>query len=492
MKRFLSTMLVFVLTLGLFSTVKPTQVQALQSATWTESLQAAKDSADVLEFLGLYQINSETDSIYERVSTNAEALVLVLRALGLDSFANMDGFTHPYTTVPEWADKYVAYAYSKGYIKEPFDPNGVCDSQTFLRYVLTAMGYTEGIDYVNNSLEDILAFANSLDLINQNVSPQLFMRGDMILICYDALFSYVNGTNEILVDKLLAQGIVDADIFNALFEVSLQDIPADNQVDTAQPDSSNQVTDGAYVFDLNSLYGVWVNRFDPQDKISFCLDNEVNFDLTDWFDGHFSIYDSIQDEYVNYYYVYSSLYNGLESQRIYAVDNGMMAVGLALDDKFDFNYIKQLEAPVSKTEAFNQALAEEAQVPQEEPTPEATPGQVSAQYISPEDLRPLYGTWVFTRPNGDKERLHFADYSFEMGQGAIYAVDSLGNPMLDRVEFTYTLNLLEETDNGTSFKAEIKNMSTGQTIVDGEILCNAKLGSLTFLGQTYNKGSIKY
>lgn len=55
-------------------------------------------------------------SVSAASETRAEALVTIIRAIGRESDALSETSQHPFTDVPDWADRYAAYAYRNGII----------------------------------------------------------------------------------------------------------------------------------------------------------------------------------------------------------------------------------------------------------------------------------------------------------------------------------------------------------------------------------------
>lgn len=59
--------------------------------------------------------------------TRAEALVTIIQTIGRESDALAETAENPFTDVPEWADRYAAYAYKNGIIagvgNNLFDPD---------------------------------------------------------------------------------------------------------------------------------------------------------------------------------------------------------------------------------------------------------------------------------------------------------------------------------------------------------------------------------
>ncbi|MBQ7010174.1 MAG: S-layer homology domain-containing protein [Clostridia bacterium] len=127
-------------------------------------LPAAPEKTDVSEEKKIPEINTYTGyekvlislellkkaeqaSDYERGMTRAEALVQVVRLMGAEDEALTGSYAHPFKDVPEWAEKYVAYAYEKGIThgvsKKKFDPEGEASPAHYLTFLLRAIGYDD-------------------------------------------------------------------------------------------------------------------------------------------------------------------------------------------------------------------------------------------------------------------------------------------------------------------------------------------------------------
>jgi len=77
----------------------------------------AETKAASLKQLGLFMGVSDTDFALDRAPTRVEAVVMLLRAMGEAEAAKAASATHPFTDVPEWANRYIAYAYENGLTK---------------------------------------------------------------------------------------------------------------------------------------------------------------------------------------------------------------------------------------------------------------------------------------------------------------------------------------------------------------------------------------
>ncbi|HPM00012.1 MAG TPA: S-layer homology domain-containing protein, partial [Bacillota bacterium] len=74
----------------------------------------AEIQASALKKLGLFKGVSDTDFDLDRAPSRVEAIIMLIRVLGKESEVLSGNWTHPFTDVASWADKYVGYAYEKG------------------------------------------------------------------------------------------------------------------------------------------------------------------------------------------------------------------------------------------------------------------------------------------------------------------------------------------------------------------------------------------
>ncbi len=99
-----------------------------------------------LAALGLLK-NAEDARGYDEKLTRVDALVQVVRFLGAEADALAGFYSHPFNDVPEWADKYVAYAYAKGITygvsDKSFDSDSEATAVHYLTFLLRAAGYKD-------------------------------------------------------------------------------------------------------------------------------------------------------------------------------------------------------------------------------------------------------------------------------------------------------------------------------------------------------------
>ena len=109
-----------------------------------------------LERLGLFlgvgeYSDGTTDFALWRSPSRAEAVTMLVRALGREDQAAEMGKSHPFTDVPAWADGYVSYAWENGLTKGTSDTAfGAGETATgamYVTFMLRALDYVDGEDF---------------------------------------------------------------------------------------------------------------------------------------------------------------------------------------------------------------------------------------------------------------------------------------------------------------------------------------------------------
>ena len=137
--------------------------------------------------------------------------VMFLRLVGEYDAAEASAYDQPFSDVPVWADKYIAYAYAKGYTSgvsaSRFDPEGEMTATMFLSLALKALGYEMGVDFQWDSawtLTDKLGVTNG----KFNAANNSLTRGDMMLISLMTLEQFFKGSPRTLIESLTDAGVV--------------------------------------------------------------------------------------------------------------------------------------------------------------------------------------------------------------------------------------------------------------------------------------------
>jgi len=107
--------------------------------------------------LKLYSDASQPYELDKEV-TRADALILAMRMTGREKEILAAKFEHPFTDVPAAADKYVGYAYQKGYLpkndSKKFSSTEIISYNEYLYYILSILGYKEGSDFTIDNIND--------------------------------------------------------------------------------------------------------------------------------------------------------------------------------------------------------------------------------------------------------------------------------------------------------------------------------------------------
>jgi hypothetical protein len=203
-KGILSLILAFTLVLAAFA-----PVFAADSA-------GAETKAAALGQLGLFKGVSDTGTDYalDRAPTRTEALVMLIRALGKDSEALNGNYTHPFTDVPSWADKYIGYAYEKGLTKGVSATElgtGNADSDMYLTFMLRALGYSDSAgDFTWNAPE---LLARAVGILPESVNTSNFLRADVAVISWAALEADQKSGMQRLSKKLIDEKVFPEDAY---------------------------------------------------------------------------------------------------------------------------------------------------------------------------------------------------------------------------------------------------------------------------------------
>jgi len=193
--------------------------------------------ADELKKLDLF-LGTGTDTngnpVYDLDSplTRIQALVLVIRLLGLEEEALAFAGDRQFTDVPEWAWQYAAFAYMLGIT------NGVNETQTlfaadrpvtlqeFTAFLLRVLKYNEKngdfqyVDTLDKALEVKLYTPNEMRLLGEGQ----FLRGDAVVAMVDALLTLINNSNDTrLIDTLVDIELLSGDAAIA-FAQAIKDI----------------------------------------------------------------------------------------------------------------------------------------------------------------------------------------------------------------------------------------------------------------------------
>lgn len=178
---------------------------------------APAEPAQILYELGLFKgTGSKADGSpefsLERSASRAEALVMLIRLLGKDQDALACTQTHPFTDVPAWADRYVAYAYQQGLTKgvggSLFGGEQEASANMYLTFVLRALGYDDSAADSAYTYSTAVPYAQKLGLVQEDYADGSFLRGDVAQVSLRALSQPENGSDTPLIQSLVRSGAV--------------------------------------------------------------------------------------------------------------------------------------------------------------------------------------------------------------------------------------------------------------------------------------------
>ena len=185
--------------------------------------------AQMLYDLGLFK-GTDKGFALEKSMTRAEASVMLTRLLGAEKTALAGNWKHPFTDVPQWADKYVGWLYQNGLTKGVSatlygsQRNVTCGQYCIFltRAHLDADSY-QGTAFVDN------------DEVRQT-DEEGFIRGDAVSLAA-RLLSTNYGRNGDESDRSVAEKLIDDGVFtaeqfkNAAWDVLPRDYSSDYRYD---------------------------------------------------------------------------------------------------------------------------------------------------------------------------------------------------------------------------------------------------------------------
>lgn len=164
------------------------------------------DKTFTLSDMGLFQ-GTENGFELEKSLTRAEGTVMIVRVIGNQSEVLQGSYEHPFTDVPEWADKYIGYLYQEGKVngvsETEFGPSQPMTAEQFTTMVLRVLGYddSKGDFTWDKALEKAL----EIKLLNEEekalIESKDFNRGFSVNIIYNAMFSNLKDEETKLVEK---------------------------------------------------------------------------------------------------------------------------------------------------------------------------------------------------------------------------------------------------------------------------------------------------
>ncbi|MBQ4382138.1 MAG: S-layer homology domain-containing protein [Oscillospiraceae bacterium] len=160
--------------------------------------------------LGLFKGDDEGSFNLDKPLKRTEAVVMLIRLLGCEQEALEGSWSHPFTDVPQWADKYVGFAYEKGYtrgISKALFGTGSATPAMYLTFLLRALGYEDGADFNWKNPFELFACDNPY------ITPEskTILRADAVDASWEALSRRMKGQPFTLSKSLIDKGVFSAE-----------------------------------------------------------------------------------------------------------------------------------------------------------------------------------------------------------------------------------------------------------------------------------------
>ncbi len=144
--------------------------------------------------------------------TRAEGLVMFIRILGEESDALACSYAHPFKDVPGWMDRYVAWAYNRGYTNgispSQFGPSLTISAAEYQEFLLRALGYSvAGVHDYTTSLDRALQHGALTVGEYGMLQNAPFLRAHVAYVSYYALDMVLSGSQQTLAQRLESAGL---------------------------------------------------------------------------------------------------------------------------------------------------------------------------------------------------------------------------------------------------------------------------------------------
>lgn len=161
--------------------------------------------AQMLCDLGLFR-GTDKGFALEKPMTRAEAAAMLTRFLGVEETALAGEWEHPFTDVPQWADKYVGWLYQNGLTK------GISGTQYGAAKYVTCGQYCTFLARASTDYDYYSWLLRSEENEEERCDAAGFVRGDAVSLSVRLLReNYQKGGNE--QEKSVAQVLVDKGVF---------------------------------------------------------------------------------------------------------------------------------------------------------------------------------------------------------------------------------------------------------------------------------------
>lgn len=236
---------------------------ALQAA----SVKSFEQEAAQLREWGLFHGTNRGFEL-DRAPTRTEAIVMLVRLLGKEEEARHNpDLSHPFTDVPAWADRAVAYAYENGLTSgvsaTQFGAHDPVTAPQYSAFVLRALGYDDrGGDF------DWREAARVIERLGLGAKERYesfdgpFLRGHVADISYHALFLGMKEQETTLLEKLVEEEVLPLSALEIKKEDGDEAASGEEETEAGNEEAEgNGPGDGSFVVPVTVLPNEWNPAF---------------------------------------------------------------------------------------------------------------------------------------------------------------------------------------------------------------------------------------
>ncbi len=163
---------------------------------------------DLITGTGTTATGSVTFDLHRDLS-RLEGAVMAVRLMGLEAAAQNGSYAHPYADVPDWASSYIGVLYQSGLTEATADnrfrPGDPCSTDTFMAYMLHALGYRMNAgDY---RLTTATSIARNIGICVTGEDEPL-TRGGAVVAMYNTLRTTMKKSTKMLSETLVDSGFL--------------------------------------------------------------------------------------------------------------------------------------------------------------------------------------------------------------------------------------------------------------------------------------------
>lgn len=180
--------------------------------------------ADALFEMGLFQGSGTAyGSGYdlEVPSTRIMGLVMFLRLIGEEQAALSSTAVNPFADTAAWSDRYLAYAYEKGYVNGVgesasgqlyYAPDRQISANEYMTLILRALGYTDSGTTPDFTWDTAVSKSVAWGVLTSEEQTMLsqsnFLRAQVVYLSYFSLNAPMK-TDGVLLDRTVTSGVLD-------------------------------------------------------------------------------------------------------------------------------------------------------------------------------------------------------------------------------------------------------------------------------------------